>query len=58
LWLVAATKGGRKVDDFLIDKFSTKGTGKAQIEAVTFANFVRNSKAWASAVFSTNLISR
>jgi DNA-binding protein H-NS len=27
-WLVAAIKGGKKIDDFLIDKLARKGGGK------------------------------
>src|SRR5215470_4025520 len=30
-WLVAAIKGGKKLDDFLIDKSARKGTEKAQV---------------------------
>ena len=34
-WLVAAMKGGKKIDDFLIDKSARKGRKKAKGEAVT-----------------------
>ena len=33
-WLVAAIKGEKKLDDFLIDKSTRKGKEKAQVEAV------------------------
>jgi len=38
-WLVAAIKGGKKLEDFLIDKSARKGTEKAQVEALTFRKF-------------------
>jgi DNA-binding protein H-NS len=34
-WLGDAIKDGKKIDDFLIDKESAKGTEKAQVEAMT-----------------------
>jgi DNA-binding protein H-NS len=37
-WLVAAIKGGKKLDDFLIDKSARKATEKAQVEALSFGN--------------------
>jgi DNA-binding protein H-NS len=41
-WLVAAIKGGRKLDDFLIDKSARKGRKKRQIEALTFVHLPAN----------------
>ena len=37
-WLAAAIKGGKKLDDFLIDKSARKGSEKAQVEALTFVH--------------------
>ena len=34
-WLVAAIKGGKKLDDFLIDKSARKGRRKRRSKAVT-----------------------
>jgi len=45
-WLVAAIKGGRKLDDFLIDKSAPKRRRKRRSKrwfSYTSANFVKNS---------------
>jgi len=34
-WLVAAIKGGKKLDDFLIDKSESQGAEKAQVETLS-----------------------
>ena len=49
-WLVAAIKGGKKLEDFLIDKSARKRRQSADRSAelrTPSANFVKNSKVWA-----------